>query len=234
MNEDILGQLGQGQPEAPAEEPKEEIKYEDKKKSSGKRIDDEVLRDLVANGDNSKGMFEVKDKKKENEEKAHQDVDEKAVIKGKGNAKPSDKYTDEFKRDMDLHPEKYYINTPRGKMSLKEAEEKGYDPITHRFNKHKKQKAKMDQLMKDVNDSDRAALQKLFDPKQVGLAPADAEQIGLNPTNPVIKKEGAQITPETGEAAPRQAMPTGEVSPTGGEQPPQGGNPLEALLGGVK
>ena len=234
MNEDILGQLGQGQPEAPAEEPKEEIKYEDKKKSSGKQIDDEVLRELVANGDNTKGMFEPKDKEKDGEEKSHQDVDEKAVIKGKGDARPSDKYTDEFKRDMDLHPDKYYVNTPRGKMSLKEAEEKGYDPVTHRFNKHKKTKAKMDQLMKDVNESDRAALQQLFDPKQVGLAPADAEQMGLNPTNPVIKREDAPAALASGTPTAGQPTPTGEAVPAEGEQPTPGGNPLEALLGGAK
>jgi hypothetical protein len=234
MNEDILTQLGQGQPEAPAEEPKDEIKYEDKKASSGKKIDDEVLRELVANGDNTKGMFEPKDKEKDGEEQSHQEVDEKAKIKGKGNAKPSDKYTDEFKRDMDLHPEKYYVNTPRGKMSLKEAEEKGYDPVTHRFNKHKKTKQRLDKMMSEVNDSDRAALQKLFDPKQVGLAPADAEQMGLNPTNPVIKNGEMPTALASGTPAAAQPAPTGEAVPTEGNPPTPSGNPLEALLGGAK
>ena len=90
MNEDILAQLGQGQP-APAEEPKEEIKYKDKKKSSGKQIDDEVLTDLLMNGDNTKGMItpSEKDRKKANDdEELHEEPDEDAKLKGKGNAKP--------------------------------------------------------------------------------------------------------------------------------------------------
>ena len=53
MEEDILNQLG-----TPSEEPTEEIKVEEKKKSSSKPLDDEVIASMMANGDNTKGMFE--------------------------------------------------------------------------------------------------------------------------------------------------------------------------------
>lgn len=212
MNEDILGQLGQGQP-APAEEPKEEIKYKDRKKSSGKQIDDEVLNDLLMNGDNTKGMItpsEKERKKTNNDEELHEDVDEKAKLKGKGAAKPSEKYSTEFQKDMMKNPDKYFINTPKGKMTIKEAMEQGYDPVTHRFNVKQKQAERLDEELKDLNDSDKAAIKKLLDPQQVGLAPADAEQMGIDPTNPTIKRpEAAQPAPTepTAPAMPGQPMP---------------------------
>lgn len=223
MNEDILAQLGQGQP-APAEEPKEEIKYKDKKKSSGKQIDDEVLNDLLMNGDNTKGMItpSEKDRKKANdEEELHEEPDEKAAMKVKSNAKPSQKYESEFQKDMMKNPDKYFINTPRGEMTIKEAMEQGYDPVTHRFNLKKNQEAELDAQLTDLNESDKAGIKRLLDPKQVGLAPADAEQMGIDPTNPTIRQpEPTAQSPVT--AAPASPNPEGEVQP----------DQLASLLGG--
>jgi hypothetical protein len=236
MNEDILAQLGQGQP-APAEEPKEEIKYKDKKKSSGKQIDDEVLNDLLMNGDNTKGMItpsEKERKKANDDEELHKEPDEEAKIEVKGSAKPSKKYETEFQKDMMKNPEEYFINTPKGEMSVKEAMEQGYDPITHRFNLKEQSKNNLDEQLKDLNDSDKEAIKRLFDPKQVGLAPADAEEMGIDPMNPTIKREEDPADLKAQPTAPAiPAMPeAGMVPPQGGDQPLQGGNPLEALLGG--
>lgn len=186
MEEDILQQLGQ---EVPTEETPE-VKPEEKKKSSGKQIDDEVIASLLANGDNTKGMFEpneseIVDKKKK--EKLHEDTDEDAKVKTKGDAKPSDKYATEFQKDMIKNPEKYYINTPKGKMTVKEAREKGYDPLTKRF-RLKKNSKKEEELLSQLNDKDRAAVEKLMDPSQVGLAPADAQAMGLKPDSKMIRQ----------------------------------------------
>lgn len=227
MNEDILAQLGQGQPEAPtAEEPKEEIKYKDKKKSSGKQIEEDVLNDLLMNGDNTKGMItpSEKDREKDNDgSKLHEDPDEKAKPKFKGNAKPSKKYETEFQKDMMKNPDKYFINTPKGEMTIKEAMEQGYDPVTHRFNLKQKQEAELDAKLADLNESDKAGVKKLLDPKQVGLAPADAEQMGLDPTNPTIRQqEQAPVTPEM-QAMQGQPMPANPAT-----QPAD----IASLLGG--
>lgn len=204
MAEDILQQLGQPGNTQPSEE-LDEIKVPDKKKSSKKPIDDEVLQSMMANGDNTKGMFEpdesaVKDK----DEKLHEDQDKDVKLKTKGEATPSKKYEKEFQKDMIKNPENYYIDTPKGRMTIKEAQEKGYDPVTHRFREKQRDSAREEELLSQVNDQDRAGIEALMDPKNVGLAPADAEGMGLKPDSPMI----AQQAPE-GSIPPQAATPQG-------------------------
>lgn len=228
MNEDILAQLGQGQPapEESAEEPKDEIKYKDKKKSSGKKIEDDVLTDILMNGDNTKGMItpsEKERKKTNDDEELHQDADEEAQLKGKGTAKPSEKYSTEFQKDILKNPENYMIDTPLGQMTVKEAQDKGYNPLTRRF---RKENSKAKETLDMLNDKDKAAVEKLFDPSQLGLAQADAQGLGLNPNSPMIKQPGQE---------PAQP-PINPDMATGGEAPQQSGmqgaDPMAALLGG--
>lgn len=221
MEENILQQLGQ---EVPTEETPE-VKSEEKKKSSGKQIDDEVIASLLANGDNTKGMFEpneseVIDKKKK--EKLHEDTDEEAKVKTKGSAKPSEKYKTEFQKDIIKNPENYYINTPKGKMTIKEAQEKGYDPTTKRFTLKKNSK-KEEELLSQLNDKDRAAIEKLMDPSQVGLAPADAEGLGVRPDSPMVRKQMSSPSPA------QVATPMSAPAQPAGQQPAPD---INALLGG--
>ena len=222
MNEDILNQLGQ-----PSEEPTAEIKVENKKKSSGKPLDDEVIASMMANGDNTKGMFEpdeseVVDKNKE--EKLHEDQDKEVKLKTRGDAKPSDKYMTEFQKDMQKNPEDYFINTPKGKMSLKEAREKGYDPVTHRFRKKTVDSKREEELLSQVNEKDREGIKRMLDPSQLQLAPADAQAMGIKPDSPMVRhgEESPQI-PQVNPEQPQGPMPT---------QP--AGNPQDimSLLGG--
>ena len=224
MNEDILNQLGQ-----PSEEPTEEVKVPDKKKSTGKQIDDEVIASMLANGDNTKGMFqpdesEVVDKDKK--EKLHEDQDEKTKLKTKGKATPSAKYATEFQKDMLKNPENYYVNTPKGRITIKEAQEQGYDPTTRRFTRHKNNKRE-EALLAQLNDKDREAVERMMDPSQVGLAPADAQAMGLKPDSKMIR-QGNPI-----EQPPAQA-PTPMSPPTAGPSPiPGSGTPdINSLLGG--
>ena len=220
MAEDILQQLGQsGKPE-PSEE-LDEIKVPDKKKSSKKPIDDEVLQSMMANGDNTKGMFEPDESEVKGEnDKLHEDQDKEAKLKTKGEAVPSKKYEKEFQKDMIKNPENYYIDTPKGRMSIKEAQEQGYDPVTHRFRAKQRNSAKEEELLSQVNDQDRAGIEALMDPKNVGLAPADAQGMGLKPDSPMI----AQQAPE-GMGQPAPAAPPQGAAPAG--QPD-----LSQLLGG--
>lgn len=151
MEEDILQQLGAA-PEETGEDT-EEIKVEGKKKTSSKPIDDEVLQSMMANGDNTAGMFEPNESEvTDKDEKLHQDQDKKAKLKTKGDAKPSDKYVTEFQKDMQKNPENYYIDTPKGKMTIKEAKDQGYDPVTHRFRKKQGDPKKEEELLSQVNE----------------------------------------------------------------------------------
>lgn len=214
MEEDILNQLG-----TPSEEPTEEIKVEDKKKSSGKHLDDEVIASMMANGDNTKGMFEPDESEvKDKDEKLHEDVDEDAKLKTKGDAKPSEKYATEFQKDMMKNPEDYMINTPRGEMTIKEAMKQGYNPVTKRFDNSAMKKK--EETLNQLNDKDRAAVEKLMDPTQVGLAPADAQAMGLRPDSNMIRQsnpmEGTQMS-----------LPSPAVEPQA-----QGTPDINALLGG--
>lgn len=226
MNEDILNQLGQ-----PSEVPEEdtEIKVEDKKKSSGKALDDEVIASMMANGDNTRGMFEPKESEvKDKDKKLHEDQDEKVKLKTKGDAKPSDKYLTEFQKDMQKNPEDYFINTPKGKMSLKEAREKGYDPTTHRFRKKGPDKKREEELLSQVNDKDKEAIERMMDPSQVGLAPADAQAMGLKPDSKMIR-QGNPLEEQPSPQAPTQMsapMPQGNPAMAGGQPD------INALLGG--
>ena len=222
MNEDILNQLGQ-----PSEEPTEEVKVEDKKKSSGKPLDDEIIASMMANGDNTKGMFEPDESEivdKNKKEKLHEDQDKEVKLKTRGDAKPSDKYITEFQKDMQKNPEDYFINTPKGKMSLKEAREKGYDPVTHRFRKKTIDSKKEEELLSQVNEKDREGIKRMLDPSQLQLAPADAQAMGLKPDSPMVRhgEESLQI-PQGNTEQPKGQMPN---QPTGNPQD------IMSLLGG--
>ena len=125
---------------------------------------------------------------------------------------------------MIKNPENYYINTPKGKMTIKEAQEQGYDPTTKRF-RLKKNNKKEEELLSHLNDKDRAAVEKMMDPSQVGLAPADAQSMGLKPDSKMIRQGNPMEQP------PAQA-PTPMSPPTAGPVPAQGAPDINALLGG--
>ena len=226
MNEDILNQLGQPS-ETPEDGESTEVKVEDKKKSSGKPLDDEVIQAMMANGDNTKGMFEPDESEVvDKDDKLHEDPDEKVKLKTKGDAKPSEKYKTEFQKDMIKNPENYYINTPKGKMTIKEAQEKGYDPTTKRFNLKKNSKRE-EELLSQLNDKDRTAVEKLMDPSQVGLAPADAQAMGLKPDSKMIRKGNPMEETQMSSPSPAQV-----ATPMSAPQQPTGQPDINALLGG--
>lgn len=208
MNEEILNQLGLPNEDEEETTSKSEDKDKEKKKPSKKTIEDDAILSMIANGDNTKGMFEPDEDEvvdKDKNEKLHQEVDEDAKIKIKGDAKPSDKYAEKFQEDMIKNPQDYMVNTPKGKMTLKEAREKGYDPLTKRFRKRTNSKREQE-LLAQLNEKDRAAIERMMDPSQVGLAPADAQALGLKPDSKMIRQsEGAQP------AMPIPSTPTAQV-----------------------
>lgn len=216
MNEEILNQLGLPNEDEEETTSKSEDKDKEKKKPSKKTIEDDAILSMIANGDNTKGMFEPDEDEvvdKDKNEKLHQDVDEDAKIKIRGDAKPSDKYAEKFQEDMIKNPQDYMVNTPKGKMTLKEAREKGYDPITKRFRKKTNTKREQE-LLAQLNEKDRAAIERMMDPSQVGLAPADAQALGLKPDSKMIRQsEGAQP------AMPIPSAPTAQIPQAPATQP---------------
>lgn len=216
MNEEILNQLGLPNEDEEETTSKSEDKDKEKKKPSKKTIEDDAILSMIANGDNTKGMFEPDEDEvvnKDKNEKLHQEVDEYAKIKIRGDAKPSDKYAEKFQEDMIKNPQDYMVNTPKGKMTLKEAREKGYDPITKRFRKQTNSKREQE-LLAQLNEKDRAAIERMMDPSQVGLAPADAQALGLKPDSKMIRQsEGAQP------ATPIPAAPTAQIPQAPATQP---------------
>lgn len=216
MNEEILSQLGLPNEDEEETTSKSEDKDKEKKKPSKKTIEDDAILAMIANGDNTKGMFEPDEDEvvdKDKNEKLHQEVDEDAKIKIRGDAKPSDKYAEKFQEDMIKNPQDYMVNTPKGKMTLKEAREKGYDPITKRFRKQSNSKREQE-LLAQLNEKDRAAIERMMDPSQVGLAPADAQALGLKPDSKMIRQsEGAQP------ATPIPAAPTAQIPQAPATQP---------------
>ncbi len=218
MNEDILNQLGQPS-ETPEDGESTELKFDEKKNKSKTAIDDEVIASMMANGDNTKGMFEPDESEvTDKDEKLHEDPDKEAKLKTKGEAKPSDKYKDKFKEDMVKNPDKYFIDTPKGQMSIKEAKEQGYDPVTRRFKKKKDNSREA--MLSEVNEKDQEAMRKLMDPSQLGLAPADAESLGVKPNSPMVRNQMSSPSPDQ------------VATPMSAPQQPAGQPDINSLLGG--
>lgn len=218
MNEDILNQLGQPS-ETPEDGESTELKFDEKKKKSKNAIDDEIIASMMANGDNTKGMFEPDESEvTDKDEKLHEDPDKEAKLKTKGEAKPSDKYKDKFKEDMVKNPDKYFVDTPKGQMSIKEAKEQGYDPVTRRFKKKKDNSREA--MLSEVNEKDQEAMRKLMDPSQLGLAPADAESLGVKPDSPMVRNQMSSPSPAQ------------VATPMSAPQQPAGQPDINSLLGG--
>ena len=229
MNEDILNQLGQ-----PSEEPTEEVKVIEPKKKSNIPLDDEVIASMLANGDNTKGLFQPDESEivdNEKDEKLHEDPDKDVKLKTKGNAKPSEKYAAKFQEDMKKNPEDYYIDTPKGRMTVKEAKEQGYDPLTRRFNLKEKGRRGIENVLKDLNPKDQEGFLNMINPKNVGLAPADAQAMGLKPDSKMIRQANPMEGTQMSSPSPAQVA-TPMSAPAAGSTPTQGAPDINALLGG--
>lgn len=231
--------------ENPLEKMDKLSKEKNKKDAKGnKKLDSETLEEMLMTGENTNGMFEPEVKEPEgNEPKLNEEVDEDAKRNfEKNKATPSEKYTKAFSNDLLKHPEDYTINTPQGEMTIAEAIRKGYNPITKRFEEAHNQDAIKEKYLNQLNEADRMGIEQITDPRAAQIAPADAGKYGLNSNSPMVRQpmpEGG-IMPQGG--MPMEEAPQGAPAPVGAPIPgaeesmapgaPQGGNPLEALLGG--
>lgn len=219
---------------------------DNKEKSDKKKLDEDTIAEILMTGDNTEGMF-APDEKKEDENgiKLHEEADDDVKKNLDVDAEASKKYIKDFQKDLLKNPEKYTINTPKGKMTITEAMRKGYNPFTKRFDEANDMDKIKEKHLSRLNDEERSHLENLMNPENVGLAPADAEKFGLSPSNPMIRKP-QDATAQTGtspmatnvmpqEAVPTQGqapVPSMPTAPAQGGVPTQGQPDLSSLLGG--
>ena len=224
---------GEGEKSAnPLEAMAEISKTKDKKKSTSvsDEMDEETIKQILMSGENSDGLF-TPDKPVENQEELHEEVDEDAKLKPGEIKEKSSKYAKKFREDITKNPNKYKIDTPKGEMTVQEAMLKGYNPLTKRFEKEKDVRYIKEKYKKQLNETDQIALDKLLNPANAQVAPADAEKYGLPADSPMIRQD--QNIQGAAPALPGQ-VPTQEI-PAAPQQPaiPQGGQDIASLLGGV-
>ena len=158
------------------------------------------------NQDNS--TFVLKDKDKDDN---HEKID--PVFDGKiKNEKISNKYKEAILKEAEKNPNSIMIDTPDGRMTIKQAIEKGYDPKTGKFIRKQLEKPNFDKKFegKGFSPDQKSKFKQFTDPRSFNMKPDEKKRMGFK-DNKFNKKYGDDVQ------APRQQS-----------QP----NKLEALLGG--
>lgn len=239
QNKNPLEATPQSDVASPEENPLEAMdkiskqKPDGKKTSSDKKLDPNILEEMLMTGENNEGDLFEPDKKDSEDEpaKIKEDVDKDAERKlDKGKVTPSDKYAKNFKNDLLKHPNDYKVSTPEGEMTIAEAMKRGYNPITKQFEeRHDPSKIK-ESFLGELNDTDRTNIERITNPEAAQIAPADAEKYGLTPDSPMVRPNQPAPLPGMPQGIHEQGMAPAE-QPIPQEGQPQG-NPLESLLGG--
>lgn len=193
-------------------------------------LDSDELARMMMTGENSDGMIsELNVPKKEDGVDLHEKPKEKAKVEG-DKAESKGKYTDLFQEDMFKHPNKYFIETPEGRMTIAEAMRKGYNPITKKFDEGESRDAIIGRATQGLNEADAETVNRMLDPRSAAVAEGDASKYGLDPDSDMIRR------PQQGQPEPvAEESPTGSPAPIGAQV--EGGqteatNPLAALMGG--
>lgn len=207
---------------------KDASKKKPETKDKVKSFDDETFKQMLMTGDNKEGLFVPnEDKKEEEKDPKHAEVDESATIKQGKVGKPQGKYVNNFLKDITKNPNEYKVNTPKGEMTIAEAMRKGYNPITKRFEKDKDSEEVKKKHLKGLNDADKAKLEEITSPSAARIPAKDAATMGLPGDSPMI---AGSMPPETG-GQPPVAAPT--PAPEGASGEPQAGLDIASMLGGA-
>ena len=192
-------------------------------------LDSDELLKIMMTGENTDGM--VSEVSSEDDKDKHAKAEGSPKVDG-SKAESKGKYKDMFKTDMFKHPDKYFVMTPDGRMTIAEAMRRGYNPITRNFEESKSRDAIMREATKGLNDSDRETVNRMMDPRAAMVASDDAKGFGLDADSPMVKRpqqpEQPQV-PQAPQGQPSSEQVVGGMAP-GGES--EATNPLAALLGG--
>jgi hypothetical protein len=168
-----------------------------KAKKSGKskdlpNLNEDILSQIMMTGDNEAGMFAPDEKQPEEElepgEELHEEQHEDAKLGKIKSVETKDEYKKAMAKDLQKHPDKYTIDTPRGRMTVAEAAKQGFNPETMQFDKSLDEKN--EEALSRLNEQDRAKVEAFMDPSQVWLAPADADAYGVSDST--VKSWGAE------------------------------------------
>lgn len=147
-------------------------------------IDGELLNLLVKAGENKEGMISLdkeeqeKKKEKENDEPLFKEVPEEAMLQTGKIKNKLGKYAERLLFDIKQNPEKFMLNTPRGRMSIEEAIKQGYDPATKDFTEQTPDQM-IDGKLSGLSDSGRGKIKQLMSPQAAQVPPDEAVAMGL-------------------------------------------------------
>ncbi len=170
-------------------------------------IDPGLLNTLVKAGENKEGMISLnkkdvnKKKKEKNEEPLFMEENKDAELKPGKVSKKLGKYTERFLFDMKKNPDKYMIDTPRGKMSVQEAIKQGYDPATKDFT-DKTPDVMIDEKLSGLSQSGKEKIKMLMDPRRAQVPPEEARTMGIEEGSPLIQAQQEEQQPQQEEQAP--------------------------------
>jgi hypothetical protein len=215
MNENILEMLG-GEKQTPS--PNVE-----KEEGIGNKIDSDVLGSMLT-ADGVDGNFRTE---KEPEEEELKDSEKIKVSDGKVKEQLG-KYSKEFIKDVMKRPDQYTVETSRGVMTIRDAINAGWDPKTGEFLEENRDKS--EEYLSELDEADQGAVKSLMDPANAGIAAAEAEEMGLDPNSPLVKRppqalDASALPPE------QQMTPEMMAMAGGGAVPPQqaGAPPAEGI-----
>jgi hypothetical protein len=181
----------------------------EQEEESTDQIDPNILNTLVKAGENKEGMISLdkeeqeKIKQKENDEPLFKEIKEEATIKPGKIKEKLGKYTERLLFDIKKNPEKFMLNTPRGRMSIEDAIKQGYDPATKDFTDQTPDQL-IDGKLQGLSEGGRSKIKELMNPNRAQVPPEEAVSMGLGEGSPLIRgqqqevpQEGApQISPE--------------------------------------
>jgi hypothetical protein len=173
-------------------------------------IDPGLLNTLVKAGENKDGMIaldkkEQEEKRKEaNDEPLFKNIVEEAELKVGKVSKKLGKYAENLLFDMKKNPDKYMINTPKGRMSIEQAIKQGYDPATKDFTE-KTPDQMMDERLNGISEGGRSKLKQLMDPRRAQVPPQEALSMGIPQESPLVAGNQQEEQPQ--EAQPQEGQP---------------------------
>ncbi len=165
--------------------------------------------------DNPTFILNEKDKKEE-----HEDVD--PIFDGKiKNEKISEKYKVEILKEAEKNPNKVKIDTPDGRMSIKEAIEKGYDPKTGKFIRKQLERPSFDKKFqgKGLSPQQSSKMKQSLDPRSFNVNDKEGKRLGFSKG----PQDGGGPRKNYGKYDEKTKAPYQQAQP----------NKLEALLGGA-
>jgi hypothetical protein len=181
----------------------------EQEEQSADQIDPNVLNTLVKAGENKEGMISLdkeeqeKIKQEENDEPLFKEIKEEATIKPGKIKEKLGKYTERLLFDIKKNPEKFMLNTPRGRMSIEDAIKQGYDPATKDFTDQTPDQM-IDGKLQGLSEGGRSKIKELMRPDRAQVPPEEAVSMGLGEESPLIRgqqpqaqeEEAPQISPE--------------------------------------